>query len=67
VANADGCSDNVYGDSSSNVVDVGFVREVVVGPDGAMLIPGSMSSKFIANSGNCPESPLLQIYYCLMD
>ena len=53
MANAGGCSENVYGDSSSDVVDVGFVPEVVASPDRAMLIPESMRSMFTAKSGNC--------------
>ena len=62
---ADGCCDDVDGDSSSNMVDVGFVPGVVVaGPDGVVLIQESMWLMFTANSGNCCESAL-QIYIAL--
>lgn len=46
VANADGCSDNVDGDSSSNVVDVDFIPEAVACSDEVVLIPELMRSMF---------------------
>ena len=60
-ADADGCCDDVDGDSSSNVVDVGFVPEMVAGPGEVMLIPEAMRSVLTGRSGSFPESAL-QIY-----
>ena len=45
-ANAIGCCDDVDGDSSSSVVDVGFFPDAVAHPDEVVLTPVSMRSMF---------------------